>query len=261
MSTDLRVSAYQRQLTPVAIYLSKPDVIRNQIANSPPPRCQPLLRAIRPRYRVRVQADVRRRPTPSILSAEHARFPATNLFLKELLNLKSTPFDGISVWKSNRDRDWKCHLLPLISHTIRADSNRPIFRGCNLERNFVRAKRERERDSSMESWHRETSLPVCTRILELSPRLPRQMHPLAALNSTAYAPSWSARPYRASFHPSNTPSQPISFTRLLRDRLAEAKGFGFLRLFISIEPLRDPQIRGITRVNRSSIRITSWNLS
>lgn len=46
---------------------------------------------------IRVQADVRRRPTPSILSAEHARFPATNLFLKELLNLKSTPFDGISV--------------------------------------------------------------------------------------------------------------------------------------------------------------------
>lgn len=53
----------------------------------------------------------------------------------------------------------------------------------------------------MESWHRETSLPVCTRILELSPRLPRQMHPLAALNSTAYAPSWSARPTAPSFIP------------------------------------------------------------
>lgn len=105
VSTDLRVFAYQRQLTPVAIYLSKPDVIRNQIANSPPPRCQPLLRAIRPRYRVRVQATFQRRPTPSILSAEHARFPATNLFLKELLNLKSTPFRQYLRLKIQRDRD------------------------------------------------------------------------------------------------------------------------------------------------------------
>lgn len=53
----------------------------------------------------------------------------------------------------------------------------------------------------MESWHRETSHPVCARILELSPRLPRQMHPLAALNSTAYAPSWSARPTAPPFIP------------------------------------------------------------
>ena len=82
------------------------------------------------------------------------------------------------------------------------------------------------------------SLSVCSRILELSPGLPRQMHPLAALNRTAYAPRLSAEPTASPFIPRRTKLLSPICCQIdsLFSRVARAE----LRLFFLFQSNHDP---------------------
>lgn len=145
MSTDLRVPAYPRQLTPVAIYLSKPDVIRNQIANSPPPRCQPLYELSVLVIGSNVQAT---------FDDQRPRFYLRNMpaFQQQISSLKETPqpeihsFETVSPFENpagDRDAGWKCRTTfscADLAHTFRADSNRAIPRLWNSS-GFARVER------------------------------------------------------------------------------------------------------------------------
>lgn len=68
------------------------------------------------------------------------------------------------------------------------------FPGCSGTVGIFEKKRRQTRTNGVDrererarNCHWVTRISICSGILELSPGLPRQMHPLAALNSIAYA--------------------------------------------------------------------------